>query len=331
MSSSNFIYQDNQYGGPLLPCTLVDFNRIVDSEDVAWRIGIRQQVEKAIAEGSPLDSYVANGKFQSFCKKHAAEASFQKLTTEQRLLQWTNSLKMGLPCFIFGAKFFKGEQRKLEDIVLSKFFMFDADHLPCDPKEIFLRTQVVGFPWQIPLAHKTSSGEGLRLVCVSRPELGNIADNQICLARELGILDMMGTTGKPVTDDSCIDASRISYAPRREDILYINEEMLFGNVEEGDSQMEVLYGDKYRQGRGSCNPIHSENRFYEGKTDCQTTTVTDANSQSDQLQAEAKKELPLIFGHQALDYVNILLPNGVPVGSGHINWIEPVVRFHAKT
>ena len=96
-----------------------------------------------------------------------------------------------MPCFIFAAKAFKGDQRKLEDIVLSPLFMFDADHLPCDPKEIFERTQVEVFPWQVALGHNTSSGHGLRLVCVARPELGNIADNQICLARDLGILDMM--------------------------------------------------------------------------------------------------------------------------------------------
>ena len=41
------------------------------------------------------------------------------------------------------------------------------------------------------------------------------------------------------------------------------------------------------------------------------------SSQPQQTQTEAKKELPLIFGHQALDYVNVLLPNGVPVGSRH--------------
>ena len=34
-------------------------------------------------------------------------------------------------------------------------------------------------------------------------------------------------TGKPVVDDSCIDASRISYACRREDIYFIDEENLF--------------------------------------------------------------------------------------------------------
>ncbi|MBR1767725.1 MAG: hypothetical protein IJ742_03320 [Prevotella sp.] len=320
---SNFIFQDNQYKGALLPCTLVDFNRIVDSKDVAWRIGMRQQVENAIAEGLSLDSFIANAKFQSFCQRKAEEETFQKLTQEQKLLQWTNSLKMGLPCFIFAAKAFKGEQRKLEDIVLSPLFMFDADHLPCDPKEIFGRTQVEDFPWQVAFGHNTSSGHGLRLVCVARPELGNIADNQICLARDLGIFEMIGTTGKPVTDDSCIDASRISYAPRRQDIYFIDEDLLFGTegVEEGDSQMEVLYGAEYRKGRGFCNPIHSENHFHESKVSgslaANSIESSAQSSRPPQAQAETNKELPLVFGHQVLDYVNVLLPNGVPVGSRH--------------
>lgn len=315
---SNFVFQDNQYRGALLPCTSVDFNRIVDSQDVAWRITTRQQVENAIEEGLPLDVFLANAKFQNFCQKHATEESFKRLSQEQKLLQWTNSLKTGLPCFIFGAKAFNGNQRKLEDIIVSRFFMFDADHLPCDPKEIFMRTLAEGFPWQIPLAHRTSSGYGLRLIGVSRAELGNIADNQICLARDLGILDMMGTSGKPVTDDSCIDASHISYAPRREDILYIDEDLLFGNgaEDDGESEMEVLYGEKYREGRGNCNPIHSENRFYSEKTSCDVVEVNKEKSQQ-VIVAERKKELPLVFGHQVLDYVHVLLPNGVPVGSRH--------------
>ena len=58
--SSRFVYQNNQYGGDILPCTLEDFNRIVDSQDVAWRIGMRQQVENAIAEELPLDGLTSN-------------------------------------------------------------------------------------------------------------------------------------------------------------------------------------------------------------------------------------------------------------------------------
>lgn len=314
---SKFVYQINQYKGALLPCTLADFYRIVDSEDVAWRISTRQQVENAIVEGLPLDSFVANSKFQSFCQKHTAEETFQKLSTEEKLEQWVYSLKMGLPCFIFAAKGFKGTQRKLEDIKLSPLFMFDADHLPCDPKEIFQCTQTEGFPWQVAFAHVTSSGHGLRLVCVARPELGNIADNQVCLARQLGILDMVGSTGKLVTDDSCIDASRISYAPRRQDILYMNEDLLFGSEsdQEKDCDMELKYGELYRKGRGFCNPIHSENSFHIEKSSA-TQMSPKAEGQVNP-QPSDKKELPLVFGHSVLEYINILLPNGVPVGSRH--------------
>ena len=246
--NNRFVYQDNQYTGDILPCTLEDFNRIVDSQDVAWRIGMRQQVENAIAEGLPLDGLASNGKFQSFCQRHSTEASFKKLTTEQKLQQWANSLKMGLPCFIFGASDFDlapvmdkdgqpvldedgqpvmKRRRQLAGIHLSGLFMSDSDHLPMDPREVFERTQKEGFPWKLLLAHKTSSGHGLRLVCEARPEVGNIADNQIELARELGLLGVVGTTGKPVTDNSCIDASRISYAPRREDIYFIDNDKLF--------------------------------------------------------------------------------------------------------
>lgn len=317
---SNFIYQSNQYSGALLPCTLDDFNKIVDSQEVAWSIQMRQQVESAIAEGKPLDSFTGQPRFMAFCQKRSGEDSFQKLTTEKKLLQWTNWLKMGLPCFIFAAKEFSTPKRCLEGIKLSPLFMFDADHLPCDPKEIFQRTQVEGFPWQVALDYITSSGYGLRLVCVARPELGNIADNQICLARQLGILDMLGTTGRPVADDSCIDASRISYAPRRQDILYMDEKLLFGSETDGDEdcQMEVMYGDQYRKGRGFCNPTHAENKFHTNKP---SATQSKAVVQNVAVSSE-NKELPLVFGHDVMDYVHVLLPNKVPEGSRHLTAIR---------
>ena len=247
-----FVYQDNQFFSECLPCTLAVFNSIVDSAHVARIIATRQEVDEAIKLGLPFDKWTRRSDFQQFCLKREAMpragAAFKQLTIEGKLLQWTNSLKMSLPCFIFGASEFdlqpvtdksgnpvldeNGQQvmrrrRKLTGIHLSGLFMFDADKLTIDPYEVFLRTQVPGFPWRVRLAHKTSSGHGLRLVCELRLELGNIADNQICLARDLGLMGMLGSTGKPVVDDSCIDASRISYAPRREDIYYLDEKNLF--------------------------------------------------------------------------------------------------------
>lgn len=247
-----FVYQNNQFFSECEPCTLAVFNSIVDSGNVARIISTRQEIDEAIKRGLPLDKWTRRSDFQQFCLKREAMPrageSFKLLTIEGKLLQWTNSLKMSLPCFIFGASEFdlqpvtdksgnpvldeNGQQvmrrrRKLTGIHLSGLFMFDADKLTMDPYEVFLRTQVPGFPWQVRLAHKTSSGHGLRLVCELRLELGNIADCQICLARDLGLMGMVGSTGKPVVDDSCIDASRISYAPRREDIYYLDAENLF--------------------------------------------------------------------------------------------------------
>lgn len=249
---ARFVYQDNQFWGECLPCTLAVFLTIIDSAVVAWKIATRQAVEYAVAHGLPLDKWTMNSDFQQFCLKRdvmpQAGETFRQLTIGEKLIQWTNALKMSLPCFIFAASEFdlvpktdkwgdpvldeNGQQvmrrrRQLKGIHLSGLFMFDADHLTVDPYEIFKRTQVPGFPWQLRLAHKTSSGHGLRLVCELRPELGNIADNQICLARDLGLMGVLGSTGKPVVDDSCIDASRISYAPRREDIYFIDEKNLF--------------------------------------------------------------------------------------------------------
>lgn len=246
-TKSRFLVQENQ-AGECMPCTLEVFNHYVDSPNVDWRITTRQEVEAAINEGLPLSKYLNNTSFIRFCEKRASE-KFNALTDVEKLLQWTQSLKDWLPCFIFGVNEFGLVQktdkdgnpildkdgnpvmyhrRKLENILhLSGLFMFDADHLTCDPYEIFKRTQVPGFPWNVPLAHKTSSRWGLRLVCEARPELGNIADNQICLARDLGLMGVKGSTGKPVVDDSCIDATRISYCPRREDIYFIDENKLF--------------------------------------------------------------------------------------------------------
>ena len=119
-------------------------------------------------------------------------------------------------------------ERKQSNILhLSGLFMSDFDHLPFPPEDLFERTQVKGFPWKVLLAHKTSSGNGLRTVSEWNLDAGNIADNQYLMAKELGVLDVIGTTGKYVCDNSCINADRISYCPRLEDILYINEDKLF--------------------------------------------------------------------------------------------------------
>lgn len=253
MEIFRFVTQGNQFNDECLPCPKDKFYTVVKSASVNNTITTRQSIEKAIDDGLPLDNWINCTNFRNFCQKQAARPrageAFTTLTVEQKLQQWTNSQKMWLPCFVFAVREFaaipktdkqgnpvlddEGKEilfrRRLQSSImkLSGLFMFDADHLPCDPREIYERTKRQGFPWIVRLAHVTSSGHGLRLVCEADPNLGNIADNQIELGRELGLLGMLGTTGKPVCDDSCIDASRISYAPRMCDIFHIDEDGLF--------------------------------------------------------------------------------------------------------
>lgn len=230
MENFRFTMQENQYWGECVPCTPTVFNKCVDDPKVARKIELRRAVDKAIQEGLSLDSFTQEREFMQFCTKKQGEKNFAILTTAEKLLQWTNSLKSSLPCFIFGVTEFEGTQRKQAEIKhLSGLFMFDADHLTCDPEEVYKRALAEDFPWKVRLAHKTSSGYGLRLVCEWRTELGNIADNQICLARDLHLMGVPGSTGKPVVDDSCIDATRISYCPQREDIYFIDENELYNN------------------------------------------------------------------------------------------------------
>jgi len=253
MEPYRFTTQENQFTGECLPCTKAKFYTIVNSASVNNTITTRQSIEKAIDDGLPLDNWINCSNFRNFCLKQSARPrageTFAALPVEQKLQQWTNSQKMWLTCFIYAVKEIaaipktdkqgnpvldaEGREilfrRRLQSSIqeLSSLFMFDADHLPCDPREIYVRTLRQNFPWTVRLAHVTSSGHGLRLVCEANPDVGNIADNQIELGRVLGLLGMLGTTGKPVCDDSCIDASRISYAPRMCDIYFIDEDHLF--------------------------------------------------------------------------------------------------------
>lgn len=248
-----FVWQENQYWGSCEPCTATVFSTQVRSGVVAWKIGTRQAVEKAVREGLPLDRFTQMTDYQKWCimqqSRPKAGEKFAQLTTAVKLLQWVQTLKNELPDFVFAVSEFAlvtrtdkngnprldkdgrpmmYRRRKQENILhLSGLFMSDYDHLPFPPQELYERTRAKGFPWKVRLAHVTSSGFGLRLVCEWIPEAGRIADNQYLQAKELGMLDVIGTTGKHVTDNSCVNADRISYCPRLQDILFIDEDKLF--------------------------------------------------------------------------------------------------------
>ena len=257
-----FCIQDNQYFSPAVPGTREKLNEILDSPQVRWKI----ETIRAVRQPGAVRLWASNTDFQKFCLKEAAKSkgnAFKELTDEEKLERWANSLKESLPCLIFGARDFdevpmkknpekRMKRRVLAGIHLSGLFMFDVDHVD-NPREIFERTQQEGFPWEVVFAHVTSSGQGLRLVCKARVEIGNIADNQIALAKELDV--------KP--DLSCIDASRISYAPMREDVYYLNEEELLNYYNE---EFDKMYCEAYRKGSTEPTKVQTRKESNENET-----------------------------------------------------------------
>ena len=241
-----FCTQENQFVSPAVPGTLEKLNEILDSPRTKWKI----ETIRAVRKPEAIKLWASNTEFQKFCLKEAAKKkvgeAFQQLTEEEKLARWATALKESLPPLIFGARDFDEtplkkdptrsmKRRVLAGIHLSGLFMFDVDHVD-NPREIFEQTQQEGFPWEVVFAHLTSSGQGLRLVCKARVEIGNIADNQIALAKQLDV----------TPDLSCIDASRISYAPMREDVYYLNEEELLNYYNE---EFDKKYCEAYRSGR----------------------------------------------------------------------------------
>ena len=269
-----FCTQDNQYVSPAVPGTAEKLNEILDSPRVKWKI----ETIRAVRKPGAIKLWASNVEFQKFCIKEAAKKkvgeAFKELTDEEKLIRWATALKESLPPLIFGARDFdetplkkdpsrKMKRRVLAGIHLSGLFMFDVDHVN-NPREIFERTQVEGFRWKVLFAHVTSSGEGLRLVCVAIPEVGNIADNQIELAKALGV----------TPDLSCIDASRISYAPMREDVYYLNEEELVNYYNE---EFDKMYCEAYR--KGCTEPTKAQENTKKILTNTNLTNLTNGCAQ----------------------------------------------------
>ena len=153
------------------------------------------------------------------------------------------SLKRKLPAFIFQATFDEttspkgrvGCWRKQAATRLTGLVVMDIDHVE-DPR-------VVHDSWlkvhdfkalDIVLIYITPSGKGLKVVFKARPEWGNLIDNQHAMAKVLGV----------EVDESCKDASRMSFICKESDILYLDKELFtYENKEYGEK-----YDTDYRAG-----------------------------------------------------------------------------------
>ncbi len=133
-------------------------------------------------------------------------------------------LKRKLPAFIFQATFDMttsksgktGAWRKQAATHLTGLVVMDIDHVE-NPHEVHGEWLKVHDFKQlgILLIYITPSGKGLKIVFKADVQKGNLIDNQHAMAEVLGV----------EVDESCKDASRMSFICKESDILFINDEL----------------------------------------------------------------------------------------------------------
>ena len=195
---------------PTQGCTKEDFYKVVGSDRVKNRIAEFRQLK---AEGNDKEA---------------------------------DARKRSLPIFIYQATFgettskngSKAAWRKQEAARLNGLVMLDIDHIDHPgtvfmhiPRELFED----GAKNQVMLVHVTPSGKGLRVVFKADAETGDLSANQHAFAKLLGV----------DPDEACKDASRASFAPQEDEILYINDAIF----DYQDEEYEKLFGEQYRDGR----------------------------------------------------------------------------------
>jgi len=227
----------------------------VRNTSTAWKIDSRREILEAVEKHDEkvIKKWLKNEDYGKFLakkrglKKLSARQKFFEKSDEERLLAFAQELKDNLTAFIFSCYEFDATEtakgtmfrhRRLADCHLNGLVMLDIDHVD-NPLEVYDALKAnQELMARTALAHITSSKKGIRIVFTANIKDGNLADNQIVFAQALGYK----------ADQSCIDATRNSFAPKEEDILYINEEQLFDYYdEEFDREYTPMYRDKKTQ------------------------------------------------------------------------------------
>ena len=170
------------------------------------------------------------------------------------------ALKRKLPAFIFQAMFDETESakgklgawRKQSATRLTGLVVMDIDHVD-NPREKFAEwgssqneSRVDPCLKNILLVYVTPSGKGLKIVFKADVKKGNLIDNQHAMAKVLGV----------EVDESCKDASRMSFICKESDILFIDKELFTYENKEFAERYNALYRDG-RSG-ASPNPLQKE-------------------------------------------------------------------------
>ena len=167
------------------------------------------------------------------------------------------ALKRKLPAFIFQAMFDETESakgklgawRKQSATRLTGLVVMDIDHVD-NPREKFAEwglsqneSRVDSCLKDILLVYVTPSGKGLKIVFKADVKKGNLIDNQHAMAKVLGV----------EVDESCKDASRMSFICKESDILFIDKELFTYENKEFAERYNALYRDGRSQGTNEIN------------------------------------------------------------------------------
>ena len=253
-----FCYQENTHFSQAAQCSRENFWGEIKKSSTRWKIESRRSILEAVQNNdeAAIKKWLENEDYQKFLakkkemKKAAARQKFLEKSDGERLLAFAQELKDNLTAFIFSCREFdenitaKGtpfRHRRLAGCHLNGLVMLDIDHVD-NPMEVWDKLQKNEELMKITkLVHITSSKKGVRVVFTGDASVGNLADNQIWYISALGGY-------KP--DASCLDATRNSFAPLEEDILYIDDTIFDYYDEEFDKKYTADYRAKKTQ------PLH---------------------------------------------------------------------------
>jgi hypothetical protein len=289
----SFCYQENTHFSQAAQCSRENFWKEIKKNSTRWKIESRRSILQAVAkqDKAAIKKWLENEDFQKFlakkrhAKKEAARKKFFEKSDEEQLLAFAQELKDNLTAFIFSCREFdenvtaKGvpfRHRRLAGCHLNGLVMLDIDHVE-NPMEVWEKLQQNEALMALTkMVHITSSKKGVRIVFAGNAKIGNLADNQIWFVNALGGY-------KP--DASCIDATRNSFAPLEEDILYIDDSIFDYYDEEFDKKYTADYRAKKTQ------PLHYKFPVSDGADGSSNPETAAVAHQDGQLCADQSREV----------------------------------------
>ena len=298
-----FTYQKDTKSLFVAECGKKDFWREIRKSSTAFNIDTRREILHAVdtQDETTLLRWAEHTDFQKFelktlkgLKTKTGKEKWQNKPLDKKLLAWADDLKKSLTAFQFccyqfdevtvktkDGKTKKGARRLLKGCHLNGLVMLDIDHVE-NPMEVWEKLQKCeALMARVVLVHITSSGHGIRIIFIADRQIGNLADQQISFAAVLGYSP----------DQSCIDATRNSFAPKEDEILFIDEKRLFTYYdEEFDKEFTPQYRDKKTQPLHHKFPSDAAEKMASDKHGLTRTSSPDAenNSPSQSVKSDAE-------------------------------------------